>query len=391
MSIMSENKRKVLIIGAASTGLSIAAFTAMSADYPLQITAEAKQEKAIIRISGMIWQYNNSAASFERQIDAIIENGITDAHLIINTPGGDVFQANDIANQIERFKGTITGESGALLASAGTYIASAIKDFEMPENAQYMYHKPKGHVSGDEDQIASKLKLLKSFTADYKARYVEISTNSAEEIEANWSKGDVWLTAKEAKKQGFISGVKARTKITSQDASLISACGSPTKVEATITKNKPENNNEMDLKIAAVKIGLPETATQAEYDEAILALSNKANKVDQLQQTVDDAAKEKTTGDIKAMFDKAIVDKKITAEAAKNMQGWAEKDPVGCKAHIDSLVGLTKPKTNGSASETGDPSIEGKKFEELTPEQAAQLEIDDPEKFMSLYEVYIAQ
>ena len=54
-------------------------------------------------------------------------------------------------------------------------------------------------------------------------------------------------------------------------------------------------------------------------------------------------------------------------------------------------VGLAKPNSNPSASQNGAPSIEGKKFEELTPEQAAQLEIDDPEKFNALYDVYLEQ
>ena len=44
-------------------------------------------------------------------------------HIYINSPGGECFEANEIVNVIKRFPGKITGEGGALVASAATYIA----------------------------------------------------------------------------------------------------------------------------------------------------------------------------------------------------------------------------------------------------------------------------
>ncbi len=377
----------------ATGGLFTAAhFIAMSDEHPLKLTVEAKQNKAIIKISGVIWEYNNSAAWFSSKIDEIVRQGITDAHVVINTPGGDVFQANEIANEIEKFTGTLTGEGGSLVASAGTYIAMSLSSFTMPENGQFMYHKPSAYLRGNEDQLESSLKLLKSFTADYKKRYAEKTIHSEAEIEANWSKGDVWLNAQEAKQQKFITGISSRKTISKADALLMKACGSPVVPEITTKKEPLKTENEMDLKVAAVKIGLPETATQAEYDAAILAMQNKANKTDQLEKEVEEAEKKRRSDQIKAIFDQAIKAKKITAAQAENMQGWAEKDFDGFKAHIDALEGLEKPNPTGQASPTGaSASITGKKFEELTEEEAQTLEDEDPETFNALYEAYLEE
>jgi ClpP class serine protease len=87
-------------------------FAALAAQHPMAITAEAKNNVAEIRISGVIHEYQNSAQAFKRTIDDLLAQGIEDVNLYINCPGGSVFEANEIANEIERFTGTIKGFGG---------------------------------------------------------------------------------------------------------------------------------------------------------------------------------------------------------------------------------------------------------------------------------------
>src|SRR5690606_27676347 len=134
---------------------------------------EAQDKLAPIRISGVIHGWQNSAESFKAKIDDLLAKGVKDVTLYINTPGGSVFEANEIANEIKRFPGTITGFGGALVASAGSYLAIECDTFEMAENGQYMYHKPKGMIHGNEDEVASNLQLLKNLTAQYRKKYAE--------------------------------------------------------------------------------------------------------------------------------------------------------------------------------------------------------------------------
>ena len=69
-------------------------------------------------------------------------------HIYINSPGGECFEANEIVNVIKKFPGKITGEGGALVASAATYIAINCTSFSMPANGLFMIHQVSGGACG---------------------------------------------------------------------------------------------------------------------------------------------------------------------------------------------------------------------------------------------------
>ncbi len=183
----------------------------MSTKTPFQITAVKKGTTAQVRIIGVIgWDVDSEI--FRAQIDDLIQEGATSAHIYLNTTGGSCFDAAEIVNILSVFKGDVTGEGGAIVASAGTYIASHCKKFEMPENGQYMIHKPAGGVSGTSDKVESYLKALKDTEGEYYDTYKAIAKDISL-FEDKWQKGDWWMTAKEAKEQGFITHVKPKVKI----------------------------------------------------------------------------------------------------------------------------------------------------------------------------------
>lgn len=386
------------------TGYTISAsalITAWAEQNPLVLKAEIKNEKAYISIRGVIWEYQNSSAWFVREIDQIISKGITDVEVFINSPGGDVFQANDIANQIDRFNGDMSGEGGAIVASAATYIAIRLKSFTMPENGQFMYHKPHGVFVGNEDKVKADLKLLKNITSNYRKRYSKKTGLSEEEIESRWSKGDVWLSAEEAKEQNFISEVTTAVDISVSDSSMIAACGAPIKHKPTPATPKSEKkppkakaktqkseNKQMEhLKILALKLGLPETATQAEIDAKIQQLQSKANKSDQAEKEAKEDKEKKKKAEIKAFFDKSVKEKRLNAEQVKNMQSWAKSDFEGMKAYVEGIEPLEKPKVKGS----GGHGTDKKKFEDYTEAELQVMEVEDSQKFNALYDAYLDQ
>ena len=90
----------------------------------MNISAIKEKGKARIEIKGTIAGWRDSEKNFTRSVEDMIREGIKDVHLYINSPGGDCFEANEIVNVIRKFPGKITGEGGALVASAATYIAS---------------------------------------------------------------------------------------------------------------------------------------------------------------------------------------------------------------------------------------------------------------------------
>lgn len=313
---------------------TIEALEVLAETYPLKLSVEAKGDVAKISIIGAIYNFHNNSQWFRSEIEKVKKEGAKDVDLYLNTPGGDVFEANEIGNIIDSFEGEINGQGGALVASAGTYIASKCKTFEMPENGKYMYHKPFGRIEGNEDEVASKLELLKSLTSDYRKTYAEQTVHSESEIEKNWVKGDVWLSATQAQKQGFITSVKKKVKLTAEDASLIAACGAPNAPKIKNT-NKTETKN-MELSVLAVKIGLPSTATQTQVDAKLDQLQKDASKTQGLIQAAADKEKADKTAKKKAVLDKAEQEKKITAEQRPHLEGMEIKA-------LQSFLAVQKP------------------------------------------------
>ena len=79
-----------------NTLITAFALDVLSSQYPMSITAEQKGMKAEIRISGAIYDWNNSAEEITQKIDTFITGGINDVDVYINSPGGDVFQSAEI-------------------------------------------------------------------------------------------------------------------------------------------------------------------------------------------------------------------------------------------------------------------------------------------------------
>src|SRR5690349_11118562 len=134
----------------------------MAAKRPFSITAQAENNIAVIRIDGYISGWNDYAVQFKAKLDALIAAGILNAIVYINSGGGDCFQANEIANEIMRFKGNIDGQLGALCASAASYIACKCTSVTAAKNCQYMIHKPMWGIQGNADEIKAGLKLLEN-------------------------------------------------------------------------------------------------------------------------------------------------------------------------------------------------------------------------------------
>jgi ATP-dependent Clp protease protease subunit len=375
---MKNTCKDIMIIGAGGTGLTAATFEALAKEYPLVITAEAKENKAYLRITGLIYEWNNSAEEITRKIDEFLAQGIQDVDVYLNGPGGDVFQAAEIENQIQRFPGSKDGEAGALLASAYTKIAISLDSCKQAENGHFMYHKPSGRLSGNEDKIASDLKLLQNLTIQYKEAYSAKTSISAEVIEANWAKGDVWLSAKEAVEKGFITGIVEKTAITKETKALFQACGAPT-VPRITNHSKPLKT--MDQKILALSLGLPEDASEETIKATIQANKKAAEEVAGLRAA--NTAKEQleATAKVDTLINGAIADKKVNATQGESLKTWAKTDFAGCETYIKGLTAL------GKVSAAIVPGAVGavKAFAEMTEAEQQTMAQDDPDAFKAAY------
>lgn len=383
-------KNRLISIVTAALIIAFGGFdvVAMSNKYPLSITAEAKNDTAEIRISGVIHQWQNSSQEFKLQIDQLLAKGITNVTLYINTPGGSVFEANEIANEIKRFSGTISGYGGALVASAGSYLALICDTFEMAENGQYMYHKPMGQIQGNEDKVTADLKLLQNLTKQYRTAYAEKTGLSEDEIEARWSKGDVWLSAKEAKEQGFITAVSTKKeKITEDQKALFVACGAPNIPNVQTHKSeKMKNRNEL-----IAKLKLSADATDEQILEAASKAVDKAAKVDGLMDAQANALKKQA----ETLVDKAILtDKKITADLREQYVKFAMSDMEGTVSILEAMPTIGKPSAHfqpGAENATGREKWTLEDYQAKDPKALEKLITEDPKAFAKLEEEYFAK
>ncbi len=360
---------------------------AMAAQYPMTITAEKKNQVAEIRITGALYEWSNSAEEFTRKVDGFIADGIKDVAVYINSPGGDVFVAAEIINQLMRFTGSKKGIGGAIVASAATMIAIELDSFEMAENGQFMYHKPSAHVSGSVDKIESSLKLLQTLTDQYKTKYSAKTGKSEEEIETAWAKGDVWLSAKEARDQKFITGVIKKTAITPETKALFVAVGSPNvpEVDKEIPKNLNTDMTNRNQIIAMLK--LPADATDAQIEAAVKDATSKAGEVETVKAQADIDKKKQ----IEEFVDTAIVAKKVTADQRENLITMGLANPDKMKAFVTSLAGLEKP-TPTAGESTQDVAIRASwtltDYLEKDPKALEVMASKEPEKFGKLNEAH---
>lgn len=350
----------------------------------LQINVFAEGTTGRIDIVGAISEWNqNNAIDLRARCLELKNSGVGGAMVYLMTVGGDCFQANEIVNILEEVFGTYTAKGGAIVASAGTYIAVRATSFEMAQNGQFMIHKPMGGVFGNETEMENYLQLLKNMTVTYYGDYVKKLKKPEQEFKDKWNAGDFWMTAKDAVEWGFATSVKEPVKIDAQTKALLQAMGK-------LNTNNNQNADSMDLKVMAVTLGLPETATEAEINAKIAANARKAADYDNLKAQSEQREKEEKTAKIKAELDKAEREKRIKADARANWQGMFEKDFEGTKALLDSLQAVVKPlsaEIKTSADGSGS-TYQGKTFEQLqdeNPDLLAELQDTNEEAYNALF------
>jgi ATP-dependent protease ClpP protease subunit len=125
----------------------------------------------------------------------------------INSPGGDVVEAQAIYNALRRHSdagGQVIVEIDALAASAASYVAMAGDTIRIAENAMLMIHNAWTVAFGNASEMRSTADLLDKFdgiiTATYSSR---VGTKSTRQQIVDWMLAETWMTANEAVNRGF--------------------------------------------------------------------------------------------------------------------------------------------------------------------------------------------
>lgn len=361
----------------------------------IEITVEGIN--AAICIKGMIWEFD--ASYFEYQINELIANGVKNCEIEINSIGGNVFAANAMANLIDKFPGTVSCRIGSICASAATYIAVKCKKRVMAKNGQFMIHKPQMPSSGNEDEQASNLKLLKNLTKDYKRTYAKATGLSEEEIEAMW-KLDYWMDAEEALEKGFITEIEnTEAEISDEVVALLEQMKHPKvlDIKASLQTQKSIKFDKMKYPLITAAIGLQEDATEQAIASKIAEINakNLANEtlITELKSKLDEAnakAEQAMTAKVTALIDGALAANKITAADKDRFTKLAKQDYETTSEIIASMKPYTSITAAIESSKVADAQNskyadwDFDKFRKEAPKVLAEMQIKEPERFNKL-------
>ncbi len=143
-----------------------------------------------------------SASDFNKEL--MNHTGKT-VHLRINSPGGDVFEAEAMASMI-RQHGNVIAHIDGYAASAATRVASAAKNVSISEQGFYMIHNAWTLAYGNKHELTATANLLDKVDSTIIADYAKKTGQTTEQI-VTWMDAETWFTAQEALDHGFVDSI----------------------------------------------------------------------------------------------------------------------------------------------------------------------------------------
>lgn len=139
--------------------------------------------------------------------------------LLLNSPGGSVFDGMAIYNILAAERPKLEIEVLGLAASIASIIALAGSKLTMAEGSYYMIHSPWTLAMGDSEELRKTADILDKMGGEFEKMYTAKTGLSADEIKKMMA-DETWLTASEAVDKGFAD----ETKDYGQIAAKISGC-----------------------------------------------------------------------------------------------------------------------------------------------------------------------
>lgn len=222
--------------------------------------------KAEIRIVGYIGSWDANSERFMNQIDDLIASGVEDLDVYLNSFGGSVLEANEITNQLSRFKGTKTVQVGAIAASAASYILPYFDKVKAFKNTQVMVHNPimRPELKSESD-FESARELYDNSKTTIVDAYAKKMTSSKEEIIEMMAK-TTWMGSAKAKELGLIDEiVDQEDKLPQNVGSLSNAFQGdiPAELRNSIEQSEKQKKK-INMKTVLIALGLAENASEQE-------------------------------------------------------------------------------------------------------------------------------
>ncbi len=146
-----------------------------------------------------------SAKEFAQALNALPED-TEEIRLHINSPGGEVWEAIAILNQLRSHKAKIVAHVDGIAASAASVIAAGASETIMGRNATAMVHDAWGFAIGNAADMTDTATMLDKISNNLASIYADKSGGTAEEWR-DIMRAETWFNADEAVEAGLADRV----------------------------------------------------------------------------------------------------------------------------------------------------------------------------------------
>lgn len=167
-----------------------------------------------IRIDGIIGDWNNTTEEFQYRVNELgLEPG-EELKVIINSPGGSVFEGFGIYNYLLSLQHKIITEVEGLAASIATLITFAAKkeDTYINHISLFMIHKASTGAHGNSDDLEKQAEILKTIDDTLISVYSARTGKTRKQVE-DMLTVETWLGSEDAAKEGFFNKANIINKI----------------------------------------------------------------------------------------------------------------------------------------------------------------------------------
>jgi ATP-dependent Clp protease protease subunit len=154
-------------------------------------------------VSDNFWGDGIAAIDFVKALAAIDAPTI---HLRIDSPGGEVFAGQSMAQAIREHPANVIAHIDGLAASAASWVALAANEVVISPGGMVMIHQAQGIGFGNAGDLRETADLLDKIDAVLLSGYAS-ETGQSEQQLADWMSAETWFNAEEAVTNGFADRV----------------------------------------------------------------------------------------------------------------------------------------------------------------------------------------
>ncbi len=200
-----------------------------------------------------------SAIDFAKQMTAIDAKTI---HLRIDSPGGEIFAAQAMAQIIREHAAHTIAHIDGLAASAASWVALAADEVVISPGGMIMIHNSQTMSYGDARDLKDTAALLEKVDGILVATYVEATGQDAQQI-TDWMDAETWFSAEEALLYKFADRIARNDDVALENAiqwNLTAWSKAPSKSPANQDGNRNDPVSTLDHLRRRLRLAEKQTA-----------------------------------------------------------------------------------------------------------------------------------